>query len=429
MGFTNTEYRNSVTSLTQAQQDRLQNPYYKFINQKPTVVTYWNMNTKLSTLDEGTKTNYAQLGKKSPLRYNKVKNFVLYGLPQFNVDMNLGEFGVESSEIGGEFLVLPNTIVPIVDDYFTIPYLTKPYIFRVNNVSLSSLESGQEYYICRFHLDNSIDDYVEYLNSVNLAYEYNFEIANVGTNKSTLFTDAEQNAISVLDKLYDRFRTYYVELFYKENVDTFIYGYLDMFIYDPYLLEFCIKNELFSIYDDKYLFLYQAVHKPNTFRIEYDNTILADVEDRESQLHTNSLYPVPVHDPDSLLVDRMESYVQLSNNIQHSQQNPINQIHNTLFDMIQQNTPFDEEDTKNPKLYWNIIVNYMNDENFSLTAPEIQSLLDMKIRYSKDLFYEIPILMYIIKYYINSLSTSNNTSTTGDNSNTVYLEECFAVGR
>ena len=428
MAFTNTEYRNTISSLTQAQQEKLQNPYYKFINQKPTVVTYWNINTKLSTLDEGTRTNYAQLGNKSPLRYNKVKNFVVYGLPQFNVNMGLGEFGVESSEISGEFLVLPNTIIPNVDDYFTIPYLTKTYIFRVNNVSISNLEAGQEYYICQFFLDNSIDDYETYLNSVNLAYEYNFEIANVGTNKTTLFTDAEQNAISVLEKLYDRFRTYYIELFYRENVDTFIYGYQDMWLYDPYLVEFCIRNELFSAYDSKYLFLYQAVHKSHTFIIEYDHTILKDIEERESQLHTNSLYAIPVHDPDSMLIDRMEDYLQLSNNIQHSNSNPINQIHNTLFDMIQQNHSYDEEDSKNPKLYWNIIINFMNNEDFQFTNEEIQSLLNMKMRYHKDLFYEIPILMYIIKSYITGLST-NSASTTGDSTNTEYLEECFSVGR
>lgn len=431
MAFTNTTYRNTVTNMVESQQNRLSNPYYKFIDKKPTLVTYWNLNDKKSTLDEGKRDTYDQLGKKASLRYNKINNFVLYGLPMFPVNMQLSEYGVESSPIEAEALILPKTIIPFNDDYFIISYLKNPYIFRINNVTIDTLENGNNFYIVQCHLDNTIDDYKNFLNTINLVKTFNFKIENVGTNKTPILTDTDSDIISLLGEIYNTFRNYYIDLFYRPNIQTFVYGYLDLYIYDPYILEFIIRHGLFSLEDDKYMYIYQAVHKPYTFSIEYDKSIFRSIENRNSQFNTNSCYPVPVHDPNSLLMCRMEEYHELSINLHNSYEDPINWLDNKLFDRIVENNLYNEDDEKDPKLYRNIIINFLNNENnFTINQIELDSLLNLELKYCKDLFYEIPILMYIIQWYSNKLQTTTDSSEENKNVDlNKYLENCFCVGK
>ena len=145
-------------------------------------------------------------------------------------------------------------------------------------------------------------------------------------------------------------------------------------------------------------------------------------------MHTNSAYMIPVHDPNSLLMDRLEDYFQLSVNLldKHSSQ-PVNQIHNNLFANIQENTPFNEEDEVNQVLYWNIIVNFMNQTDSMITEQEITSLEKIKYRYCKDLYYEIPILLYILKTYISSLQQDDTEEV--ENAAVDYMEKCFSIGQ
>ena len=46
----------------------------------------------------------------------------------------MGDFGLESSEVTGEAVILPNTIIPYVGDYFRLYQIDKPYLFSVTKV-------------------------------------------------------------------------------------------------------------------------------------------------------------------------------------------------------------------------------------------------------------------------------------------------------
>jgi hypothetical protein len=224
MGFSSVEYNKTVQNITNANVSRLDNPFWKWSQSKPTVVTYWNLNTKKTTLDVGKKDTYDQLGNKSSLRYNKIMGFVLYGLPRFNVDLNLEEYGVQSSPIEGEAIILPNTIIPSVDDYFTIDYLSQPYLFRVTRQTPDMLEnsSGIQFYKISFELDNTREDWLESLNGRLLVNTYFFDMARVGTNMTPLLTAEEKNGIDMINQLLDTMMTNYKELFWQNNVQAFI---------------------------------------------------------------------------------------------------------------------------------------------------------------------------------------------------------------
>lgn len=416
--FSNTVYRETTDSLIKGMQNRLDNPYYLFSDKKPTPVTYWNVNIRKSTLDQGSKQTYDQLGDNSPLRFNRIDNFHIYGIDRILVDYQVGDFGVES-DIEGEGLILPNTVIPCADDYFCINYVKdKAILFRVQSVTIDTLESGANFYKIRFALDKTDEASLDSLNNHQLVDVYEYVPSNVGSNFVAILRKSDKDLVDRLDSIYSTLKKYFVSLFYKKNIQTFIYEYKDMLVYDPYLIEFIIRTELFNTGD--YLYISQAVHKPTTFAIEYDHTIFRNIENRNHDLHLNSMYPVIVHDPNSLLVDRLEDYYELSINLHHFSKEPINNIDMDLFDRIVENNLYSSEDPSAP-IYRNIIIGFMNNDNYSIDDKMLDNLLRLNYRFSKDLFYEIPILMYIIRAFIFQIQQNPSSNIEDDD----ISEECY----
>lgn len=416
--FSNTNYSKTVDSLVQGSQKRLDNPYYIFSDKKPTTVTYYNINIKKSTLDQGTRNTYDHIGENSPLRFNKIENFQLYGIDRIQIDYNLDEYGV-GSPVEGEALILPNTVIPCVDDMFYINYLLdKPILFRVSKVSIDTLDTGANFYRINYYIDRVDKTALKYLNNKQLINTYTYKPGNIGSNFVAIIQKSDDELISNISSIIETLRMYYQNLFFRNNIQTFVYQYNDMFVYDPYLIEFLIRTKLFAVDDSKYyMYISQAVHKEDTFTIEYDHTIFKDIEDRNPELHRNSCYPVPVHDPNSLLVDRMEDYFQLSINLIHKPfEDPINWLDMGFFDAITDNILYDEEDPSAP-IYRNIIIGWMNNKDFSITGDQLQSIKDIPFNHCKEFFYEIPILIYVLTRITNSIQEDVNADPTTDSNN------------
>ena len=94
--FSDTKYINTIDNLVSATKDKINNPYYKFSDKKPTKVTYYTQNVEKSTLDEASGLYEAHLGSKSPFKFNKIKDLVLYGIDRINVEYDVGEFAADA---------------------------------------------------------------------------------------------------------------------------------------------------------------------------------------------------------------------------------------------------------------------------------------------------------------------------------------------
>ena len=116
-------------------------------------------------------------------------------------------------------------------------------------------------------------------------------------------------------------------------------------------------------------------------------------------MRLNSVYPVPVDDPNSLLVDRLESYYKLSNKVMYKDyDNPINWLDMDLLDRVINNELYDEDSNL---YYRNLLILYMNNKEFDVTDKIMNSIMDIEFNYTKELFYMIPILVFILKSYVN----------------------------
>ena len=434
--FISTTYSATTESIVKGYQNRVgsANPYFKFINHKPTQVTYWNINTKKTTLDQGTEQPYDQLTDEDPIRYNRINGFYLYGLGSISADTSIGEYGLEAN-IDGTAYILPNTIIPLEGDYFTINYLLngdKTMLFRVTSTNIDTLENGSNFYKITYKLDQTKTEHYEALLKQTIK-TFKYIASTAGTNFLALLDEETEQSIQNLFGVLSVLRNYYINLFYRRNIQTFVYPYKDasMLIYDPYLIEFLIRNKVFDAQGDEYLYISQATFKSSTFAIEYMNTLFINIEQRKRELSLNTVYPIQICDPNSLLVDRMEEYLELS--VQRQNYNfydPINFLDMDLFDRIVNGTIYDEEDESLP-IYRNIIINFMNKKAVnSITSAQLRSLERIHYTRTKDLFYEIPLISHILNTYITDMMTRDTTSGDQTGSTTCRLEhDCFANGK
>ena len=397
--FINTNYNKTIDNLVEGAKSRLNNPFYIYGDRKPTIVTYYNINHNASTLDKGSSTLYDDIGQNSSLRFNKIENFHLYGIEKINVNLDIGEYGLESP-IEGEALILPNTIVPVPGDMFIINHvIDKPYLFMVTGIGIDTLYTGANFYKISYKLTRTDMDALTSLETVQTIKRFTYKAGNVGTTLTPLI---ESNQAELIDKIEDNIDTllnYYMNLFYKNSVQNFILEYQHMYLYDPYLIEFMIRNKLFALSGNNYFHVEQAVYIGDTFALEYDHTIFKDIEIKKSNMRLNSVYPVPVDDPNSLLVDRLESYYKLSNKVMYKDyDNPINWLDMDLLDRVINNELYDEDSNL---YYRNLLILYMNNKEFDITDKIMNSIMDIEFNYTKELFYMIPILVFILKSYVN----------------------------
>ena len=126
--------------------NRQSSMYSLFLESKPTFTTYYHINKIKSRTDIGLKMPERLNGTLSPIRYNKLIGFPLYGIEQIQLQLDEEDEGL-TSDYSGEAIILPNTIHPTVDDYFIIDYLEKKYMFRVTKYDYDTIKSNNYYKI------------------------------------------------------------------------------------------------------------------------------------------------------------------------------------------------------------------------------------------------------------------------------------------
>lgn len=309
--FTNTVRKDTIDSLLHGFKEKIKNPYYMHLDKKPNIVDYYSQNIEASTLDDGLKIAESQVGDDSPFKYNLIKDFYLYGgIEQVQIQLDNSEFGLEADTITGSSIVLPNTIIPTPGDIFKLTYLDKPYLFKVISVNVDTIESGANFYKVEYEFYRKDDSDLLPLVKDN----YVMIITNVGTKFTPIIKRTEYDYIDIMEEITSKLKQYYKCLFYTPRVETLILQYMNTRFYDPYIVEFIIRNELLSDDGEKFVYLTQQVSLPSTFSLDYDNTLYKALENKSIKRINNNkshVYGVYIDQPLSLLAMRKEEYFML----------------------------------------------------------------------------------------------------------------------
>ena len=400
--FVNTKYQDTIEQLVDGVKDKLNSPFYQYNNEKPTVVTYYSINKKKSCVDEGTGLIYSDLSEKSSLRYNKIDKMILYGLDKIEVQLENGEWGVESSTIEGTAIVLPNTIIPSPDDFFTINYLKDNLLFKVTDVTNDTVDNNNNFYRISYKLDKLTDEGIQ----DQIVDEFRLMIENQGSEFTSIIRKNDYDLVNTLDDINIKLIEYYNELFYNSRVQTYTLIHEGQRFYDPYLIEFIIRNRI--LYNEnKYMYITQQIALPATFSIEYNKTFLRYFENPYkkplNKYYINSQARC-IDQHLSILSTRVETYYEIAYNdkelsLATSIFSVINNLDVDLYEHILDNKLYEEDEKK----YRNIIIRYCNDEEYTLSKNDILCIDDIEYNTDIVLFYELPILIFIIDKCIKKL--------------------------
>lgn len=388
--FLNTTYAKTVESLEHGMIHRLDNPFYMFTDKHPTPVTFYNVNDTQSTLDDGTKDIQDVIGPDAPLRYNKITNVMLFGIERISTELEIGDYGLENSEIEGECILPPGTFKPYADSYFTIDYVTKNKCwFRITKVTTDTLENGSNFWKMSYVLDKVGKDFD--LDSLVMKH-FRMISDNVGSNYKSIIQDEEYDFVERLESVCETLSNYYHSIFWKEQLQTYIFKYAGAEFYDPEVIEFMIRNKVMD-YGDKYVYIEQATTLPDTFCIDYDKSIYRNIETKNKKVINHRYYGIENRDPMSLLSMRLQSYYIVHQCKMGVLAEPIPTYSNDLVRAISGEKDFGD------KYYYNIIRNYFYGPKL-LNDKMIDSLENIQYCDNTELFHELPIILYILKWFI-----------------------------
>lgn len=395
--FVNTNYANTIDNLTKAINNKIDNPYYKFTDQHPSKVTYYNQNIEKSTLDEASGLYEAHIGSKSPIVFNKIKDFIIYGLDKVTVEYDSGEFGVEANNAGsGDAIILPNTIQPRPGDFFILSYLKENLLFKVNGVSIDTLDTGANIYKIEYaaELANSIENIEKQVDK-----SYSFLTDNVGTDTKSVILDDDKAYIEKLEVLIENMIVVFNNLFFDSRLQTFVYNHDGYHMYDPYMIEFLIRNKVLS-YGNEYIFVDHATPVNKTFSMDYNRSFFRQLELPSENINCTGLATADlISDPNSLFVTKMDEYYC----IRYLDTTP----YKTRFEIFNKDIL---ERIKSGKMYikgsvnepYNLWINYFNPSK-QLTGDIAAIISNIDYMDNLSCFYMLPISIFILEKYIENL--------------------------
>lgn len=392
--FINTDQKITFDTLADNMKDLLNNPYYQFSDKKGTICQYYNINTTKTTLDEATRGNYSELGPDSPIRYNKVKNAIIYGFGKLDINLEVTDFGLEGNDITGESYILPDTIIPYPGDFFTVDQLDKPYLFKVTNAQPNMLYSEQVMYKISWVL--SYPDLHDINNQVVGGYVYNNSA--FGTNNKVIIESSIYDLVSQIQDTLIKLKDYFYMLFYDQKVQTFIYLHNKVIhTYDPYLIEFISRNNILSGATD-YIYVTQQMFLPSTFGIDYDKTIFSCIEDKDisTKAKIRTVGNLLLCDQKlSLLYQYPIDYYYMEYAHLNTRYHSID-IFNDL-EMLY----YIKNNIKTNNALWNIMIKYFNNE--SIISNDLLEIKNIDYCENMELYYGIPIAIYCMERMVESM--------------------------
>ena len=419
MGLLNVTHTQMTQSLVDFQMDLLKNPFFLFNDKKGLPVEYYNLNTTQSQLDQGLKIPYANICPESPLRFNLVHDFYLFGMERISVQLENGEMGIEGSEISGEAIILPDTIRPYPGDYFTINMTKKKYLFQVRSATIDTLENGGNYYRIDYKLEYLSDDRLIPL----VVNEFNFVSGNIGTNYSPVLSTTGYNLAKILDDTAVLLKQYFRGLFYNNKVQTFTFVYLyevcvnglnSSYFYDPYLIEFIIKNKILANTGDKYEYIDHKTFPKADFPIKYSKSIWRAIETKDKE-HINSCIisspGIYIDDPATIFSTRYENYFEMTyenpDPVADRWSSRLSIIPSQVIGHINEGQLF----FNSPLSKYNLLIKYFNDMEINAHDMDPLQRIDSYSN-DKDTYYLIPIIIFILEYNIKKIMARANAPET-----------------
>ena len=256
----------------------------------------------------------------------------------------------------------------------------------------------------------------------------------MGSNMAASLVDEDTYAnASELEDYATTLKDYYISMFYDNKVQSFTYNYgltdewremngdphhlhlvnmqkvectpFGFKVYDPYLIEFMIRNKILSG-ASTYIYVTQQMFLPSTFAMDYDKTIFASLEDKDLERHygrnTGNLLYVDARQKLSLF---LTPYYYMEYSHLNAKFFYINIFDDPDFTNKIKNKEYTSHELKN------LIVKYFNDED--ITLEDLHKLKHIDYMDNKEFYYGIPFAIFCIEQQIAKNLANSNSNITG----------------
>lgn len=256
-------------------EEKLNSQYTRFLERPPVFVTYYSINNVESMADGGFQNVERIIGTNSPIRFNKVEHFPVYGLDRIVLNLEDDEEGLTTS-YDSELIILPNTITPNPNDFFIVNHIQSAVLFMVTEVSLDSIKSNN-YYKIGFTMKSLSP---EGLTMVDRQVVDNFEciFKNIGTEDKCLVRSDDYIKLCNFMKKFDEISNKFFMLYYDEPSNSLLYQDTFCKLYDAYLTEFITRNKILQNPHDYKTMILTNEDYSRIFPIRYEKSIYRSIE-------------------------------------------------------------------------------------------------------------------------------------------------------
>lgn len=373
-------------------EERVKSPLNRFSNKTYTAVEYYHINNIETTTDPGYGDVENMLGERSPVRFQVIHDFPIYGLETINLDLNDGDFGLDSS-YSSEGTILPGTIIPLQNDYFIIKQLNDKFVFRITEVQNDSV-MPENFYKISFQLEYNDSSMQEALEN-QTTEKYNCVMENIGTDNQCIIEDKYHEELRKINKMYRDIVEVYTTLFYNKRYNCLL-GDLDPYtkIYDPFQTEFIRKHQLFVEKNKLDSLLLNQQFEDRKRQLKYERSIYRFIETKNFDRLTKFPYCtfLGLNNKTTAFFHWHDKNVKILDIEPNMGQDALTLLSDDSYSIIDNNYPTDSK-------YLSLISNYVRKDNLKPAdidlslGDDILSALDANL----EIFFFTPIILYIIK--------------------------------
>ena len=190
---------NAINENAFIYEDRIKSPSARLLDTTQTYTNYFHINNNETTTDAGFIDVEEYLGNRSPVRFGKIENFPIYGLEQIVIQLQEDDIGLDGN-YEGEAIILPGTIKPVQNDFFTIPILKDSYVFRVTDIQYDNV-MPDNFYKITFKLEYIDSDYIKQLEEQTVD-EYVCVLDNYGTEEKCIIEKSCFTKVKEIQNMY-----------------------------------------------------------------------------------------------------------------------------------------------------------------------------------------------------------------------------------
>ena len=191
------------------------------------------------------------------------------------------------------------------------------------------------------------------------------------------------------------------QIFFDEKVQNFVYLYNGYHMYDPYMIEFMIRNKLMA-YGTDYVYVHHGATVGKTFGYDYTKTLyylLEHPEEKDSRSIFTTATAIGITDINSLMTTRQETYYQITYNDPNKINARIEIFPVEVIERIKSGELYTELDSVDKQVY-NLLIAYFKKDYEYIKGNLIDMIRQLDYTDNIRYFYIIPINLFIIKSFI-----------------------------